>query len=164
MDLLAGPVTVEDVDGFLGRLAAIEGDTGATIQAFDGRYVAGRRHLEAALACADRAIANGEAIADDRGMEVLLYAAGRRQIDRALEMGITAGSTPVVVLVDGGSAAATEAVAGLAPGLAPGEPPTAGQPGRIRDYFGIGEAELAVTRRSLEALVCERVVLLAVEK
>ncbi|WP_020222091.1 KEOPS complex subunit Cgi121, partial [Halarchaeum acidiphilum] len=35
---------------------------------------------------------------------------------------------------------------------------------RIRDFFEIGDAELAATDASLEALVCERVALLDVEK
>ena len=83
MELLECVATVEDVDAFVGRLGAIGDDHGVTVQAFDARYVVGRTHLARAVELADRAIARGENVARDRAVEVLCYAAGRRQIDRA---------------------------------------------------------------------------------
>jgi KEOPS complex subunit Cgi121 len=102
MILAEGVADVEDVDDFVAELDAIGDDCGCAVTALDARYVAGRRHLEAAVERANRAFAREDAIADDRGIEVLLYAAGRRQIERALEMGVSEGRWPVVVVVDGG--------------------------------------------------------------
>ncbi|MFB6151075.1 MAG: KEOPS complex subunit Cgi121 [Haloarculaceae archaeon] len=100
MELLETTATVEDVDAFVERLRAVGEAHGVTVQGFDARYVVDRTHLERALAFADRAIDRGENVARDRAMELLLYAAGRRQINRALEMGVSAGECPAVVLVD----------------------------------------------------------------
>lgn len=99
MELVEGRATVEDVDEFVARLGAIGDEHGCTVQAFDARYIVSRTHLERALTLADRARERGEAIARERAVEILLYAAGRRQIERALELGVSEGDQPVVVLV-----------------------------------------------------------------
>lgn len=162
MELIEGIAHIEDLDGFIGRLNAIETEHETTVQAFDARYVVDRAHLERALSLADRAIERGENIARQRSVETLLYAAGRRQIDRALELGVDAGETPVVVLVDGGAEhAATDAVRELL------EPtPTLGtyDEARVRSYFDITEQELAATDVGIPELVRERMALLTVEK
>jgi KEOPS complex subunit Cgi121 len=113
----SGETAFADVDTFVDELTTVGAATGTTVQAFDAELVVGREHLERALELADRAFERGENVARDRGVEVLLYAAGRRQIHRALEMGVDEGETPVVVLVaaergavSGGEAADREAV------------------------------------------------------
>jgi len=154
--------SLPDVDAFVSRLGEVGAAHGATVQAFDARYVAGRSHLERAVALATRARERGDAIADDPAVEVLLYAAGRRQINRALEMGVDAGETPVVVTVDGGDeAAAADAVRDL---LDPAETLGFGERDRIREFFDVSLRELRATEASLEDLVCERVALLVVER
>ncbi len=163
-----------DVDAFVDRLDAIASEHEATVQAFDARYVVSRRHLERAVALADRERGRGEAIARDRGVEIMLYAAGRRQINRALEMGIEAGETPAVVLVDGGGGADEDADAGdggedaaadaVAALLAPAETLGDYDEPRVRAFFDVGDAELEATDHDLEALVLERVALLVVER
>ncbi|WP_049985505.1 KEOPS complex subunit Cgi121 [Halobellus rufus] len=159
-----GTVEVDDVDAFVEELAAIAAETGATVQAFDARYVVSERHLERAVELADRAIERGENVARDRAVEILLYAAGRRQITDALELGVDAGANRVVVLVDGGDpTAAAEAVRDR---LLDSVEPTLGDydAERVTAYYDVDEAELAVVDGDLEALVLERVALLVVEK
>ena len=102
MEVVEGVAVVADVDAFVADLADVGAEHGVAVQAFDARYVVDREHLERAVALANRAVARGEAIADDRAVEILCYAAGRRQIERALTMGVDAGEVPVVVVVDGG--------------------------------------------------------------
>jgi KEOPS complex subunit Cgi121 len=136
--------------------------TGATIQAFDARYVVDRRHLERAVELATRAFERGENIARDRAVEVLLFAAGRRQIRRALEMGLSAGEQPAVVVVDGGDeTAAVEALSDL---VTPAE--TLGHPdeSRVREFFDVTVSELDAVEGTLADLVHERVALLVVER
>jgi KEOPS complex subunit Cgi121 len=182
MELIEAEADLEDVEDFLDRLAAIGDEYGVAVQAFDARYVVDRAHIERAVALADRAIARGEAIARDRAVEILCYAAGRRQINRAVEMGVPAEG-PVVVLVDAppdGDAAPGEGESGTErdagdreraaaaeissmPALAPAETLGAFDPDLVRDFFDVGEAELA-TGASLPDLVRERVALLVVEK
>ena len=163
MIVVEGVADVEDVDGFVAELDAIGDEFGCAVTAFDARYVAGRRHLEVAVERANRAFERDDAIADDRGIEILLYAAGRRQIRQALEMGVPEGPGPVVVVVEGGEEA--EAAAKVEGLVEPADVLGAERDeGRIRAFFGITEPELAATDASLELLVIERVSLLAVEK
>jgi KEOPS complex subunit Cgi121 len=152
-----------DVDAFLERTAEVAAAHDVTVQAFDARYVVSRRHLERAVELADRERARGEAIARDRGVEIALYAAGRRQIDRAFEMGVSSGETPTVVLVDGPGeeAAAAAAIEGL---LAPAATLGAYDEARVRSFYDVDAAELEATDAGLAALVLERVALLVVER
>jgi KEOPS complex subunit Cgi121 len=165
MELVEGRATVEEVDTFVARLNDIGGEHGCTVQSFDARYIVSRRHLERALELADRARERGEAVARERAVEILLYAAGRRQIEQALELGVGEGEQPVVVLVaaeEGGE----ERGAVRAVGELLGTVDTLGafDEERVRTFFDINDAELAATSRPLAALVCERVALLDVEK
>ena len=172
MEVIEGTATVEDVDAFVAELGEIGTEYDAAVQAFDARYVVGREHLDRAVACAERARAQGEAIADDPAVEILLYAAGRRQISRALEMGVSAGECRVVVVVHGladgadGSDKGDEsgAAAAVAALLEPGETLGAYDEDCVRDFFDVSDRELAATDVGLSALIVERVALLAVEK
>lgn len=161
MRLVEGLANIEDVDAFVTRLGEIEIEYDTTVQAFDARYVVDRTHLERALALADRAIERGENIARERSVEILLYAAGRRQIDQALELGVSEGETAVVVLVDGGDE--SEAADAVRTTLE-SEREVAYDEEQVRSYFDISEAETAATDATLSDLVCERVALLDVEK
>jgi KEOPS complex subunit Cgi121 len=167
----AGVPRFADVDELVAELDAIADAQGVTVQAFDARLVVDREHLIRAVELADRARDRGEAIARDRAVEILLYAAGRRQIDRALGMGVGEGATPAVVLVDAeddAGAASGNGEAGAADAVRDLLDPT-GTLGdyderRVREFFDVGEAELAATDAGLPALVRERVALLVVER
>ncbi|MFC7235074.1 KEOPS complex subunit Cgi121 [Halosegnis marinus] len=172
MELVEGTVTVggerfPDTDAFVDALGAVGDEHGVTVQAFDARLVVSARHLGRALELADRERARGDGIARDRAVEVLLYAAGRRQIRRALAMGVGEGETPAVVLVAAApDGSGDEAAAAAAVGDLLASRPTLGEydPERVRDFFGIGERELAATDATLADLVLERVALLVVER
>ena len=181
MRLVEGIAAVDDLDAFLRSLSRIGEETDCTVQAFDARYVVDRAHLDRARELADRAIDRDENVARDRGVEIMLYAAGRRQIDRALALGVSEGEGPVVVLVAargadgngdedgaedgvdgrGGESAAASAVGEL---LAPADTLGDYDGALVREYFDIGEAELAATAGSLADVVHERVALLDVRK
>lgn len=163
MELVAGEVDGSPIE-LLETIETIAESTGSTVQAFDARYVVSPHHLERALECADRAIERDEAIADDRAVEVLLYAAGRRQIDRAMEMGLKESDHPIVVLIDGGDeAAAVEAIESRLETLVHHPETLQGERTTLCAFFDIGDAELA-TGATLEALVLERVALLTIDK
>lgn len=168
MELVEGVVSIggerfPDVEAFVGWLDEVGDEHDVTVQAFDARYVVSRGHLERAVELADRERERGEAIARERAVEILLYAAGRRQIDRAMEMGVDAGETPAVVLVDG---AGDESVAADSVREAVESADTLGEydEALVREFFGVTDAELAATAADLEDLVCERVALLVVER
>jgi KEOPS complex subunit Cgi121 len=164
MELVEGRATVEDVDGFVARLGTIGDEHGCTVQAFDAHYIVSRRHLERALTLADRARERGEAVARERAVEILLYAAGRRQIERALELGVDEGDQPVVVLVASEGGDERDAASAIETLLDSNATLGSFDEERVRAFFDIEERELAATDAGLAALVCERVALLDVEK
>ncbi|RDZ66227.1 KEOPS complex component [Haloferax sp. Atlit-12N] len=164
MRLVEAEATVSDLDSFIAVVSDVADETGATVQAFDARYVVDREHLEQATELADRAIARGNEIARDRAVEILLYASGRRQINRAFEIGVSEGTLPVVILVDGGDEADAEAALFDRLDLEPAETLGDYDEALVRDVFDVGETELKVADGDLPALVKERVALLAVER
>ncbi|SFL39572.1 KEOPS complex subunit Cgi121 [Halogranum rubrum] len=165
MRLVEGVVEVDDVGAFVARIGDIADEAGVTVQVFDARYVVSRRHLERAVELADRAIERGENVARDRAVEILCYVAGRRQIDRALTLGVDEGRTPVVALVDGDDESdEADAETALRELLDPAETLGDYDDELVRDYFEIQETELTATAGSVEDLVLERIALLDVEK
>lgn len=165
MRLVEGVVEIDDVGAFVERVGDVADETGTTVQVFDARYVVSRRHLERAVELADRAISRGENVARDRAVEILCYVAGRRQIDRALTLGVEEGETPVVALVDGDNGSdEADAAAALVDLFEPGETLGDYDEQLVRDYFEIQDTELEATAGSVEDLVLERVALLDVDK
>jgi KEOPS complex subunit Cgi121 len=177
MQVVAGRARIDDVRAFVETLGEIGEDHGYVVQPLDARYVVDRAHLERAVELAERARERGEAIADDPAVEVLLYAAGRRQIDRALEMGVGDGETPAAILVDAGGDDGDDGDDGEEPGAAESaaadavrefldEGETLGDydEDRLREFYGVGDRELSATTAGLEALALERVALLVVER
>lgn len=172
VERLTGTERITELDDTLAAVEAIAAETDCTVQGFDARYVADETHLRRALTLADRAFDRGENVARDRAVEILLYAAGRRQITDALKLGVSAGENRVVALVDAGDDvtdggdAEADAAAAVRSDVLDTTEPTLGDydPDRVRAYFDIDDAELAVVDGDLEALVCERVALLVVEK
>jgi KEOPS complex subunit Cgi121 len=171
--IVEGRLTVGDLDEFLAAVDSIAEATGAVVQAFDADRVVDAAHLRLATRLAARAIARGEAVARDPAVEVLVYAAGRRQIDRALELGVSPGEQPAAVVVadfgdvsdaDREPADLEAAVAAVERLLSQGA--TLGDPDEqaVRDYYDITDRELDATAGGLPAVVRERVALLDVEK
>jgi KEOPS complex subunit Cgi121 len=171
--LVRGTVVIDDLDDFLGALDEIGAETGAVVQAFDAALVVSDAHLRAATRLAARAIARGEAVARDPGVELLLYAAGRRQIDRALTLGVAEGDQRAVVLVaDFGGVPRTDRPAAdldAAVAAVEGLMTSAGAPAefdaeRVREFYDVSDRELAATAGDVADIVRERVALLDVEK
>jgi len=191
--VIAGEASIDDVDATLGRLRETADDYGVVAQAFDARCVAGRPHLALATRCALRACVHGDLIADELAIEILCYAAGRRQIGEALALGLSTGTAPVAVVVvaperdpgtvqvpssqseppmaeptpdEGAAAAAIADRLGL-----PIDPKRAAHllrsttdAERLRRKFDIADAEREATDAPLPALVRERTALLPVSK
>lgn len=177
MKVVEGRAEIEELDDFLASIGNLESEFDCAIQVFDADYVLGRDHLQTAVEHADRAFDRGENVARERAVEILLYAAGRRQINRALQMGVGEGESDVVVVVHNpkGDEPAEENAAKavrdlLADASVSASAPTSAlaadriDPEAVRDFFDVSEGELAASDASLADLVCERVALLDVKK
>lgn len=106
--------TVPPLPELLARVAALR-ERGCEVQLLRADRILGRDHLAAAVARADRAFAAGRNVAASWPLEVLRYAAGERQIGRALDaLGLAPGPARVASVVRGDP----EPLAGLARELA----------------------------------------------
>jgi KEOPS complex subunit Cgi121 len=162
MELVEGTVPIDDVESFVAEIDEIRTRYETTIQAFDARYVVDRAHIERAVELAQRARERDDCIADDFGVEILLYAAGRRQIQNALTMGVSEGDCPVIAVAVGGDE--REATRALEDRIADTEVLGNYDETRVQEFFDIRETELSATDGTLADIVRERVALLPVEK
>ncbi len=96
--LLFGKPVLQCRQEFLSALRAMQSRHGCVIQALDADLVVSERHLEFAAGKALHAFACGRNVAKDPGVEILRYASGERQIERALAMGVS-DSTERIALV-----------------------------------------------------------------
>lgn len=167
MRILERTAVVEETDAFLGELAEIRDRHGVTAQAFDARYVISPLHVKEAVGKARRSFERDENVADALSMEVLLYAAGTRQIDVATHIGLRPGEHDAVFVVEGGGEEEAEEEAADEIHTMTYEPEefVYGDDERLLDFFGLTDEELgAVGEDRLEYLVLERVALLDVNK
>lgn len=175
--IVAGNVSISDVDVFLSRLKAIAHKYAVTIQAMDAELIAGEEHIKSAVEKAIRALKRKRSITSDLGLEILLYASGRRQIERALGMGVTEGKKNVaIVIVDERGEKDLEVVAEeVKRKIGIEEVPIreleseldyeGNKKERIKEFYNITEDEVnAVGEKKLKMLVLERVALLDVLK
>lgn len=155
-------------------------ETGAVVQAFDADFVVSAAHLREATRLAARAIARDDAVARDPGVEILLYAAGRRQIDRALALGLSEGEQRAVVLVtdfgrvpgadrpdadlDAAAASVRDLLVSTAGSADTEEFEPAFDSEQVQEFYDIGDREIAATIGGVAEIVRERVALLDVEK
>lgn len=160
-------VEVENLKQFLQAIKAISKQFNVTIQFLDAVKIAGEEHVKAAVEKAVRAMERGRNISQDLGVEILLYASGNRQIQRALEMGIKEGRNEAVTVIAGEVEDVERAVAALEKLIVKADvlKYTEGKKKAIIDYFHITPLELeAVGEEKIPKLLLERVALLDISK
>lgn len=153
------------LDEFLEKIRGISKRYDITVQAVDASLLAGPRHLRVAAEKALQSFERGENIARDPGIEILLYASGRRQINDAMQMGVKQGENELAVVATG--PITTEALDELR-GLLQEKPVSGYTPDkkeRITSFFSITPLEIeAVGEDKIPLLVLERVALLDILK
>lgn len=98
---------VEDPQAVLRLVDDLAKRYDVTLQLLDADAVYNERHLNSAIAHAERAFQQGRNAAKTLGAEILLYASGERQVSRAIErVGIRPGLERVVILAHGARAGA----------------------------------------------------------
>lgn len=101
--ILAGfkNVKISDVDSLFRRIRRV---TKNPVQIFDAERIAGWRHLYFATLNALKAFRSESNISNQLAVEVLLYAAGERQIKKSMEiLGVKPGTTKATVLIIAGA-------------------------------------------------------------
>ena len=159
--ILEGKVSIDNVEEFLHKLKKISIEKNLTIQALDADKIAGEEHIRFAVEKAINSFRTGTAIANDLSKEIMLYAAGTRQINRAVKVGIHKGENNIVIVAVGDAKLSGFDEIRPAPVLAYDQ----SKKETLMKAFGITEKELeAVGEDKLLELVIERVALVDVIK
>lgn len=152
-----------DVPALLARLAKARG--GLPIQLVRADRVHGRDHLRHAATLAARAIAEGRARTADLPTETLLYAAGERQVGRAIDvLGLRDGLASVAAVAWGEDAVAAIGGFAAAEEWTRDDATLQGGP-HVLDAFGVTQEERALISESRHGdIILERVALVDVLK
>jgi KEOPS complex subunit Cgi121 len=152
--LLFGRPKMKGTGKFLAALREAGEGRGCIIQAMDASLVVGERHAAFAAEKAVRAFTERRNVAKDLGLEILRYASGQRQIERALSMGVSEATERVALIV-----------MGTPPDISyilelDGEGPRWSE-AAVREAFDIGDLEIeAAGEERIPDLVLERVALI----
>jgi KEOPS complex subunit Cgi121 len=160
--LLFGKPVIRDRNRLLTALRELQARSGCIVQALDADRVVSEEHLRFATKKALLAFSEGRNVAKDPGMEILRYASGERQIERALSMGISEATERIALVIinwpkdeyrwpEDTELAALIDVDGLGCSF---------EPDAVKKAFSISDEELnLVDETRLSELVLERVAL-----
>ncbi len=99
--ILKGTIFIDDTEKFLQKLKKISKDKNIIIQALDADKLAGEEHIRFAVEKAIKSFRNGRNIANDLAKEIMLYAAGTRQINKAMRLGVHNGENNIALVAIG---------------------------------------------------------------
>jgi len=167
IQVIAGSVYIEDLPEFLKTLTAISSANNVTVQGLNADKIAGKRHIRFAAEKALRAMEMHTNVANDLGVEIMRYAAGERQIGKALSMGLHDGKNNAAFVIAGEPHAVSKVAASLKEIVS--EKPLLDYSPSMREsiisQFNITELEIeAVGEDKIPELVIERVALVDVLK
>ena len=99
--ILEGSIFIKDIEMFLGKIKENRKSKNNVILALDADKLAGEKHLMFAIEKAMNSSKTGRNIAKDPGKEIMLYAAGTRQINRAVKIGVHNGKNNIALVAIG---------------------------------------------------------------
>lgn len=161
IQILEGSIFIEEPDDFLQKLKNMSKEKNLALQALDADKIAGEEHIRFAVEKAVNSFKTGTNIANDLAKEIMLYAAGTRQISRAVKLGIHKGENNIVLVAVGDVDLSGFEEIELKEVLAY----NASKKEALMKAFGITDMELeAVGEEKLPELVLERVALVDIIK
>ena len=99
--ILEGTIFIKDIEIFLAKIKEISKGKDTVILALDADKLAGKEHLMFAIEKAMKSFKTGRNIANNLGKEIMLYAAGTRQINRAMNIGVHNGNNNIALVAIG---------------------------------------------------------------
>ena len=99
--LLFGKPVIRDKVLLLSAMKDLQSRHGCIVQALDADMIAGERHIRFAAEKALAAFSEARNIAKDAGMEIMRYASGERQIEKALFMRISDRTERIALVLAG---------------------------------------------------------------
>ncbi len=115
--MISGTCHIDDLKAFLKKTGEIASETGVSVQGLNADMIAGRRHILFAVKRAAEAFETGRNGAKDRGLEIMRFASGQRQIEKAFQIGLFEGDVNCLFVLSGNSPDQIGAAEGLLSGL-----------------------------------------------
>lgn len=98
--ILGASGRIENVDAFVKQIQSFSKQKGIVVQAFDASVIYSNDHLLSATVHAKRAFEQGKRSTNSLALEILLYAAGERQIEKAIKkVGVKKGNRRIVFVL-----------------------------------------------------------------
>ncbi len=101
IQILEGTILIDNTEKFLQKLKRISKEKSIVIQALDADKLAGEEHLKFAVEKAISSFKTGRNIANDLAKEIMLYAAGTRQINKSMRLGVHNGENNIALVAIG---------------------------------------------------------------
>lgn len=159
VQIIEGTIVIDDTEKFLQRLKKIGKEKNMVIQALDADKLAGEEHIRFAVEKAISSFEKGRNVSKDLAKEIILYAAGTRQINRAMRLGVHSGKNNIALVVIGDELAFND----ITPERVLQYDSSKNE--ALMDIFNITKEELvAAGEDKIPALVLERVALVDVLK
>lgn len=160
MRLLFGRPIICDRNEFVSALRKLQAQTGCIIQAMDADNIVSERHLTFAAEKALCAFLEGRNIAKDLGVEILRYASGERQIERALTIGLSDSTKRIAIIIIPGQSGLMPEDSELSRIIEVDSKGCLFKAEAVKKIFNISEEELvAAGEARISDLVLERVAL-----
>ena len=97
--LVGGKGNIQDIDFFLKEILSLADKYNIVIQVMDADWIYGKTHLISAINHAKRAFEQKKNSTNSLAMEILLYASGERQIQKAIKkIGVKKGNVRVAFI------------------------------------------------------------------
>ena len=159
--LFFGKPVIRDRSELLSVIRDLQTRYGCVVQALDADKVVSEKHISFAAEKAFAAFSQKRNIAKDTGMEIMRYASGERQIERALCMGISDRTKRIaLILVSLDRECSWPNISDLSRLIEPDGLGCSFCDAAVKETFNITEAEMeAVGEGRIEDLVIERVAL-----
>jgi KEOPS complex subunit Cgi121 len=156
--LLFGRPVIRDKRLLISAIKDLQSSHGCIVQALDADKIAGERHIRFAAKKALAAFSDQRNIAKDAGMEIMRYASGERQIERALFMRVSDRTERIaLILIGSGSWPDASELSRI---IEQDEQGGSFSAKAVIEAFNISSEELlAVGEERIEDLVIERVAL-----
>ncbi len=101
IQIVEGTAFIDNTEKFMQKLKKISKDKNVVLQALDADKLAGEEHVRFAVQKAISSFKMGRNIANDLTKEIMLYAAGTRQISKAMRLGVHNGKNNIVLVAVG---------------------------------------------------------------
>lgn len=99
--ILTGITYIKKVSDFLNKINEIASESEVLIQAMNSNMIAGYEHVMYAIEKANKSFETNKNVAKDKGIEIMRYAAAKKQIEDAFSLGIAEGNNNILLIVLG---------------------------------------------------------------